>query len=689
MKKYLFKTNSGSKTLLVGLLLFLSFSSLAWEGMPMSRLHVEGRYLKDPHGNIVNLHGFAQTYSPWFNEEGRKWSNYDVNACLNYNKGIIDGIMKAGWKVNFIRLHMDPYWSNNPGVHVTGENDISAFNLIRFKSYLNSVFVPMAQYAISKGLYVIMRPPGVCPEKIAVGDAYNVYMKKVWATVAQNSKLKNNPYIMFELANEPVNILGKDGTYGAGSQGHFDNLKTYFQSVVDTIRTHADNILWVPGLGYQSLYSGYAVNPIEGENIGYAVHVYPGWFNSGQGYAAFQNGWNSQVKPVADFAPVVVTEMDWAPAKYNKSWGKDVTGVAGGDGFGANFQKITDKSGNVSWLIFTGPDLLAQFKDIPLVEGEEPTFWNDPEACPWPAYHWYQEYTKTNYARPDYVNVSTKDNGDNSTFANPVLAADFPNPIVVQSGNTFYLVSTNPNRYPATTVLESNDLVNWAYSSQPVDSVPLQNKILVDENNLQAGTMVQTSAGQWWAMVSYDKGALGQFPSLLPVSMVDGKPVVDETVKESLKIKKPNVRRGYIATYLPTNDAFRHYKLGLQWAWTKKVDHSQWSLAERAGYMRLKTGAVVDSLHNAQNILTQRILSFKQDTVYSFGTIRMEIKGMKEGDVAGLSVMNKEYGYIGVTMSNGEKKLVTCVNKELQSGLVLSDSVVYLRGVVNKKTGKA
>lgn len=94
----------------------------------------------------------------------------------------------------------------------------------------------MAGYAVSKGLYVVMRPPGVCPEKIAVGDEYNQYLIKVWTHVAQHPKLKNHPNIMFELANEPINILGPDGTYGAGSQGHFDKLKEYFQSVVDAMQ---------------------------------------------------------------------------------------------------------------------------------------------------------------------------------------------------------------------------------------------------------------------------------------------------------------------------------------------------------------------------------------------------------------------------------------------------------------------
>ncbi len=58
-------------------------------------------------------------------------------------------------------------------------------------------------------------------------------------------------------------------------------MKTYFQTVVDKIRANkARNILWIPGLFYQSSYEGYATYPIEGENIGYAIHVYPGWYGS-------------------------------------------------------------------------------------------------------------------------------------------------------------------------------------------------------------------------------------------------------------------------------------------------------------------------------------------------------------------------------------------------------------------------
>lgn len=367
-------------------------------------LRVEGRYLKNESGNIVNLHGYAQTFSPWFNEQGTKWSNYDVAGCLRYNKGIIDGIMAAGWKMNFVRMHMDPYWSDDPTKESVRYEGHERFSQARFEKYLDEVFIPMAEYAISKGMYVVLRPPGVSPGRIAVGDDYNEFLELVWTIVARHPKIKNNSDIMFELANEPIDIRGPDGTYASSGQGHFDEMKKFCQSIVDKIRVHADNIIWVPGLAYQSSYSGFANNPVEGRNIGYAVHVYPGWYGSdteeaspelggtmGGGYESFQRGWDAQVKPVADFAPIMVTEMDWAPKKYDSSWGKSFTGVVGGPGFGANFKYIADMTGNVSWLIFTEGHHLAAFKNVEGIPGQY-TFLNDPEACPWPTYHWYNEY---------------------------------------------------------------------------------------------------------------------------------------------------------------------------------------------------------------------------------------------------------------------------------------------------------
>ena len=393
---------------LIMLMLMLCSKPLCGQSS-LSPLHVDGPFLVNAEGRRVNLHGFAQTFSPWFNEQGTKWTNYDVNKCLSYNKGIIDGIMNAGWKMTFVRQHMDPYWSNTPGKQTTGENDISAFDFERFKTNLDRVFIPMAEYAIQKGLYVVMRPPGVCPENIQIGDDYHQYLKKVWGYVAQHPKLKDNGAVLFELANEPVHINN-------GTRDRDEAMTQYMQEIVDLMRQYCNNILLIPGLGWQSNYAGFAKHPIKGENIGYAVHCYPGWYNSGHegevhtSYREFKRGWESQIGPVAEMAPVVVTEMDWGPKKYSPSHkdanGNEVfdtrcsfafayTGTAGGEGFGANFRRIVDETCNVSWLLFTGAEILAQYNDA-APDGQ--TFLTDPEACPRPCYRWYQEYATQAYS---------------------------------------------------------------------------------------------------------------------------------------------------------------------------------------------------------------------------------------------------------------------------------------------------
>ena len=413
------------------LALFAVQHATAWDKMRMPELFIKGRYLmaKDVNGNdsIVNLHGFGQTYSPYFNDyqwcrDGNgnvKWdyaSQHNASNCVYWNKTQIARMLKKGWKVNWIRIHMDPHWSNKQGVNTTGEDDISAFDFELFKKNFDQVFYKMAEYAIQKGIYVVMRPPGVCPKQIAIDNEYHKYLIKVWTYVANHEKVKNNPHIMFELANEPVDILGDDGNYSSISESSQKNCTKFFQKIVDEIRaTGANNILWVPGLCWQQNYQGYVKYPIKGENIGFAVHCYPGWYGSdaekstaevqqvitsGRTYADFQAGWSASIDGVAKERPILVTEMDWAPDKYKSSWGKATTGELGGVGFGANFRYIMDKTGNVSWMLFTDAHKLAQYDDN-TPDGD--TFLTSPDACPRFCFRAFEEYADPEWTFEDVL----------------------------------------------------------------------------------------------------------------------------------------------------------------------------------------------------------------------------------------------------------------------------------------------
>lgn len=827
---------------IVSLLFFLLplIPIAAWEGMAMPRLHVDGRYFKDPHGNIVLLHGFAQTYSPWFNEKGTKWTNYNVSGCLSYNKAIIDSILSKGWKMNFVRMHMDPYWSNTPGKSVTGESDISAFSMDRFKRYLKQVFIPMAQYAISKGLYVVMRPPGVCPDTICIGDAYQKYLLKVWGYVSQQSALANNPNVMFELANEPVKMINADST-SAGDK----EMTAYMQAIVDTIRTHCDNIVLVPGLGYQSKYSGFVSYPVEGGNVGYAVHCYPGWYNGAHDqstevvidYDKFKAGWDAEVGAVAAVAPVVVTEMDWAPVKYDSSWGKSTTGIEGGTGFGANFKKLCDDTGNVSWLLFTDANLLADFEDVAPVDSNY-TFLTDPEACPWPCYHWFKAYANDHYPRPDFSCQASADLGD-GTYSNPIIQGDFPDPDVVRVGDTYYMVSTTMHHFPGCTLLKSKDLINWEYCANPLTKIsnnaeynledtlniyskgswanslmykngkfyllfncfgkgddagayllsasdpegtwtmkhlprsyydpgmftdedgttyivcgntnlsvvqvdddfnevkedtvgggfsglegshffkkdgyyyiysvcsawpatqwcfrsknvfgPYEKKEVFDADDIHQGAMIQTQTGEWWTMLMRDCGAFGRMPYLEPVTWSDNWPVIGVNGKDCGVYTKPSVGSNGEVKYLPTNDNFREYQLADQWQWNHNPDNSKWSLIERPGYLRLYTAGTATSLRQARNSLTQRILGIRSTTVPSYGTIKLDISHLQDGDKAGIAVFQDPYAYISVTKSGTDLYIEqggSAQTTQTQKLSAATDSI-YLRAVADINTSKA
>ncbi|WP_114778494.1 glycoside hydrolase family 5 protein [Botryobacter ruber] len=411
--------------LLSVLLGLLPLQLMAWPGMPLPPLHVEGRNLKDNCGNNVVLHGIAITPSPWFNgcqygfsSRYCTWDNYNVQGALNYNKAVMDRLTNTndGWYLNYIRLHIDPYWTNTPGPPIF-ENDISRFSYDRLVTYTDQVIIPLINHARERGMYVILRPPGVCPERIAVNDAYHAYLKTIWTYLSQHPGLKNVDHVMFELANEPVDILGTNGVYGKTGLAHFAALKNFFQPLVDIIRNNgANNILWIPGTGWQSHYAGYATYPITGGNIGYAVHVYPGYWGSTQNYEAFQRAWNEHVKPVADIAPIAITETDWAPEGYG-AWGKATTGTAGGEGFGANLNFIANQSGNVSWNVLA-PDNLLDKGD----PNGGLAYNGDWEACAAPVMQWFAQYANSNVPVAGCNTTSIKDNEISKAFE------IFPNP---------------------------------------------------------------------------------------------------------------------------------------------------------------------------------------------------------------------------------------------------------------------
>lgn len=312
------------KKLLLSLALALmSMAGHAADNLP--GLRVEGKNLVDSEGKTVVLHGVMDTPNRYFN--GNRWGmgGYEVGdetPCLNYFEKMFTAITdkNQGAYCTVFRLHMDPCWTNYNAPVGTQENNIQYFSEKRYKTFLSRLYVKLVQKALAHGLYVIVRPPGVCPQNIKVGDEYQTYLKKVWNLFASNSTIqKNAGKVSIELANEPVNVQLADGSNSDKA------LHDFFQPIVDEIRsTGFKGIIWVPGSGYQSQYMGYAKYPITDSenNFSYSVHVYSGWYgnmtDANCDHNTFIRNFQNQV-PMVTSKPIMVTEIDWSPNDPDKA----------------------------------------------------------------------------------------------------------------------------------------------------------------------------------------------------------------------------------------------------------------------------------------------------------------------------------------------------------------------------------
>jgi beta-xylosidase len=214
---------------------------------------------------------------------------------------------------------------------------------------------------------------------------------------------------------------------------------------------------------------------------------------------------------------------------------------------------------------------------------------------------------------------------------------------------------------------------------------PFEEKVVISETThglnfgIHQGALIKTQTDEWWTMLFVDSGPFGRFPSLQPVTWVNGWPMVGDDGKAIVKYKKPNVGRNYPVKILPTSDEFDSKTLGMQWGWNHNPDSTKWSLSENPGYLRLKTVKVVDSLQKALNTLTQRMFAYYSDSLASLATTKMEIGYLKDGDIAGLAVFQNPYAFIGVKKNNGENYVIMVNNGKVIDSTAINGLTIYLR----------
>ena len=187
---------------------------------------------------------------------------------------------------------------------------------------------------------------------------------------------------------------------------------------------------------------------------------------------------------------------------------------------------------------------------------------------------------------------------------------------------------------------------------------PYEGRIALDDRGIAQGGLIDTPEGKWYAYLFKDNGAVGRIPYLVPVTWKDGWPVLGKDGEVPMTLDIPAGGQGASgASGIVASDEFDRPpgapSLPLAWQWNHNPEPRNWSLTKRPGYLSFVTSRVDATLPEARNTLSQR--TFGPD---SSATTSVDVGGMKDGDWAGLSAFQKNYGFVGVKMSDGAKSVV-------------------------------
>ena len=209
---------------------------------------------------------------------------------------------------------------------------------------------------------------------------------------------------------------------------------------------------------------------------------------------------------------------------------------------------------------------------------------------------------------------------------------------------------------------------------------PWEGKLALQDKGVAQGGLIDTPDGKWFAYLFRDFGSVGRIPYLVPVKWENGWPIlgIDGKVPDNLDLP---ASKGLIPGIVASDEFNRHKgepALPLVWQWNHNPDNKLWSVTQRKGYLRLTTGRIDTIFVTARNTLTQRTYGPECS-----GSTSIDISNMKEGDFAGLALLQRKFGLVGVRYNNGTKSIVM-VNAqsgrpvEAQS-VPLTQKTVYLK----------
>ncbi|MFH1370055.1 MAG: cellulase family glycosylhydrolase [Planctomycetota bacterium] len=266
-------------------------------------LHTEGNRIKDPMGNVVVLRGVSLIdlghLDVW---QGGALEMIDRLADKADPQG-----SSPGWYPKVVRVPIVPADASGGWPKRFGPPPADArvyYGLLR----------PIVDYCKTKDIYVII-------DWHYVANTYDHVdtTSDFWTYIAP--KFANDSHVLFELFNEPMNDLYGDWIFNDNDTADWLSVRQDMQTWVDIVRTYAPkNLILVAGSNYSQIIKPIVDNPIDGTNIVYVSHIYPGHFLDwwwSDSFNVFSRSYMDEIMTVAAVYPVMMTEWGFTTTSDN------------------------------------------------------------------------------------------------------------------------------------------------------------------------------------------------------------------------------------------------------------------------------------------------------------------------------------------------------------------------------------
>ncbi|RRJ29662.1 cellulase family glycosylhydrolase, partial [Halocatena pleomorpha] len=465
-------------------------------GIPTPWLHRDGNLIKDSSGNTVTLRGL--------NIADPKRIDMTASARGMNAVQVIDSLTNEsnGWYPRMIRVPVQPV---DIGEYEPGSGPpIPGFDRSQLESYLTNHLDAVVQRCSERGVYCIIdyhRHRDVQwaegqsgPVNTALQDEVDMF----WDVVAP--RYADQSHVLYEVYNEPQEPgMWNDPTTTEWVADIWRLWLEMAQPWVDTIRSHADNLILMGSPSWSQSPEGALVEEFSGSDIAYTYHIYPGHNSSAANDWEDASNNGEGVAHMYEEAPLFVTEFGWEEGAGQYIGGTD-------SGFGQPFLNWLEGSDAIHWTAWCGdPVWQPVMFDRPFADDADDSVGDPyngtvPEDCPELPCEW-ELTTGSGYMGDDIKNT----------------LADLRNDGVPGDGNgggEDTTPPTTPSDLSVTATTGSSVSIAWAAATDSGGSGVSQYVITVDGNRdhtVATGT-TETTVEELSPDTSYELG----------VSAVDG-----------------------------------------------------------------------------------------------------------------------------------------------------------------------